>query len=61
LKDIVVAPIQISELHGRRDQLRRPHDIPLPAKVLINFADSGGRSVGVVRFRTKPQGIRVSK
>jgi hypothetical protein len=26
---------------------------PLPANVGINFADSGGRSVGIVRLRNK--------
>jgi len=33
--------------------LRWPRDTPLSAKVGTNFADGGGRSVGIVRVRTK--------
>jgi len=33
--------------------LRWPRDTPLPEKVCTNFADRGGRSVGIVRSRTK--------
>jgi hypothetical protein len=38
--------------HGRRDPLRWPRDIPLSAKVGINFAEKR-RSLGIVRSRTK--------
>jgi hypothetical protein len=36
---------------------RWPRDIILSTKVGTNFVDSGGRSVGIVRSRTKGHGV----
>ena len=49
----VAAPVKKIEINGRGDPLRWPRDTLLSAKVGTNFADGGGRSVGIVRSRTK--------
>ena len=46
----VAAPVQKTEINGRGDPLRCPRDTHLSANVGTNF---GGRSVGIVRSRTK--------
>jgi hypothetical protein len=38
--------------------LRADHATPLyPQKLALNFAESGGRSVGIVHLRTKGRGV----
>jgi hypothetical protein len=38
--------------HGRGDLLRRPRDTLYPQKLALTSLKSGGRSVGIVRWRT---------
>jgi hypothetical protein len=50
--------------YNRRDPSRRPRDTPLTIKVGTNFAESGGRSVGIDRSRAETTGyytVLVSK
>ena len=49
----VAAPGLETEINGRRDPLRWPRDTPLPAKLALTAPTGGGRSVGIVRSRTK--------
>jgi hypothetical protein len=37
------------------DLLRWPHDTLYPLKLALTSSSSGGRSVGIVRWRTKPR------
>jgi hypothetical protein len=39
--------------YGRGDQLRWPRDTLYPQKLALTSPTSGGRSVGIVRLRTK--------
>jgi hypothetical protein len=39
--------------YGNRDPLCRPRDILYPKKLALTSPTSGGRSVGIVRSRTK--------
>jgi hypothetical protein len=39
--------------HGRRDPSRWPRDTLYPQKLALTSPTSGGRSVGIVRSRTK--------
>jgi hypothetical protein len=39
--------------YGRRDPLRLPRDTLYPQKLALTSPTSGGRSVGIVRLRTK--------
>jgi hypothetical protein len=41
------------EINGRGDSLRWPHDTHYPLKLALTSPTSGGRSVGIVRLRTK--------
>jgi hypothetical protein len=45
--------VAASEIKGRRDPLRRPRDSLYPQKLALTSPTSGGRSVGIVRLRTK--------
>jgi hypothetical protein len=54
LERTVAAPVQKSEIHGRGDSLRWPRDTLYPLKSALTSPKSGGRSVGIVRWRTKP-------
>jgi hypothetical protein len=42
-----------SREYGRGDPLRLPHDTLYPQKLALTSPTSGGRSVGIVRSRTK--------
>jgi hypothetical protein len=42
------------EINGRGDSLRWPRDTLYPLNLALNSPISGGRSVGIVRWRTKP-------
>ena len=54
LEKKVAAPAQKTEINGRGDPLRWPRDTPLSAKKLaLTSPTDGGRSVGIVRSRTK--------
>ena len=48
----VAAPVLKTE-NGRGESLRGPRDTPLSAKVGTTSPTGGGRSVGIVRSRTK--------
>jgi hypothetical protein len=46
------APVQKTEINGHGDPLRWPRDTLYPLKLALNSPTSGGRSVGIVRWRT---------
>jgi hypothetical protein len=48
-----VAPVQKTEINGCRDSLRSPRDTLYLLKLALTSPTSGGRSVGIVRLRTK--------
>ena len=49
----VAAPVQKTEINGRGDPLRWPRDTLYPQKLELTSPTGGGRSVGIVRSRTK--------
>jgi hypothetical protein len=49
-----------NRVNGRRDPLRWPLDTLYPQKLALTSATSGGRSVGIVRLRTKSHGVLFS-
>jgi hypothetical protein len=49
----VAAPVQKTEINGRGDLLRSQRDTLYPLKLALTSPTSGGRSVGIVRWRTK--------
>jgi hypothetical protein len=53
---LVNCPVYETEINGRGDPLRRPHTL-YPKKLALNSPKSGGRSVGIVRLRTKGHGV----
>ena len=56
-----MAPVQKTEINGRGDPLRWPRDTPLSAKKLaLTLPTGGGRSVGIVRSRTKATELGIS-
>jgi hypothetical protein len=52
LKRKVATPVEKTEINGRGDSLRWPLDTLYPQKLAITSPTSGGRSVGIVRWRT---------
>jgi hypothetical protein len=52
LKKEVAAPVKKTEINGRGNPLRWPRNTLYPQSRHY-FTDSGGRSVGIVRLRTK--------
>jgi hypothetical protein len=48
---------QENRINGREDPLRWPCDTIYPQKLALNSSTSGGRSVGIVRLRTKGHGV----
>jgi hypothetical protein len=50
---------QETDINGRRDRLRWPRDTLYPQKLAQTSLTSGGRSVGIVRLRTKGRGVLV--
>jgi hypothetical protein len=46
-----------NRINGRRDPLSWPRDTLYPQKLTLTSPTSGGRSVGIVRLRTKGHGI----
>jgi hypothetical protein len=46
-----------NQINGRRDPLRWPRDTLYPQKLALTSPASGGRSVGIVRLRTKSHGV----
>jgi hypothetical protein len=42
-----------NRIYGSRDSLRRPRDTLYPQELAVTSPTSGGRSVSIVRFRTK--------
>jgi hypothetical protein len=53
LEEIVAAPVKKTETNDRGDPLRCPRDTLYPQKVGITSPTNGGRSVCIVRSRTK--------
>jgi hypothetical protein len=53
LKGKVAASVRKTEIKGRGDSLRWPRDTLYPLKLALTSSTSGGRSVGIVRWRTK--------
>jgi hypothetical protein len=49
----IAAPVQKTEINGCEDSLRWPRDTLYPLKLGLTSPTSGGRSVGIVRLRTK--------
>jgi hypothetical protein len=45
------------KINGWGDPLRWPHDTLYPQKLALTSLTSGGRSVGIVRLRTKSHGV----
>jgi hypothetical protein len=54
------SPVLKTEFNGRGDPLRWPRDTLYPQKLVLTSPTSGGRSVGMVRLRTKSHGVCVS-
>jgi hypothetical protein len=48
---------QKTEINGRGDPLRWPRDTLYQQKLALTSPTSGGRSVGIVRLRTKSHGV----
>jgi hypothetical protein len=48
---------QENRINGRGDPLRWPRDTLYPKKLALTTPTSGGRSVGIVRLRTKGHGV----
>jgi hypothetical protein len=55
LERTVAAPVYKTEINGRGESLRWPHDTLYPLKLALTSPRNGGRSVGIVRWRTKPR------
>jgi hypothetical protein len=55
----VAAPVLKADINGRRDPLRWPRDTLYPQKLALSPPTSVGRSVGIVRVRTKSHGVLV--
>jgi hypothetical protein len=53
VKEVVAAPVYKSEINDRGNPLRWPRDTLYPQKLALTSPKSGGRSVGIVRSRTK--------
>jgi hypothetical protein len=53
LEEKVAAPVYKTEINDRRNPLRWPRDTLYPQKLALTSPTSGGRSVGIVRSRTK--------
>jgi hypothetical protein len=50
-------PGQENRINGRRDPLRWPRDTLYSQKLALTSPTRGGRSVGIVRLRTKAHGV----
>jgi hypothetical protein len=48
---------QEKRINDRGDPLRWPRDTLYPLKLALTLPTSGGRSVGIVRFRTTSHGV----
>jgi hypothetical protein len=57
LNEKVAAPVKKTELTTRGDPLRSPCDTFYPQKLALTSPTSGGRSVSIVRLRTKGHGV----
>jgi hypothetical protein len=51
LETKVAAPVYKTKINGRGDSLRCPRDTLYPLKLALTSPTSGGRSVGIVRWR----------
>jgi hypothetical protein len=59
LERTIATPVYKIETNGRGDSLRWPRDTLYPLKLPLTSPTSGGRSVGVDRWRTKPRSSSV--
>jgi hypothetical protein len=57
LNEKVAALVKKTELTAGGDPLRWPRDTPYPQKLALTSPTRGGRSVGIVRLRTKGHGV----
>jgi hypothetical protein len=60
IEELLVWKSSGSSLENRMtggDPLRWPHDFLYPQKLALTSPTSGGRSVGIVRLRTKNHGV----
>jgi hypothetical protein len=55
LERTVAAPVYKTEINGHGDSLRCPRDTLCPLKLALTSPTSGGRSVGIVGWWTKPR------
>jgi hypothetical protein len=53
----VAAPVLKADINDRKDPLRWPRYTLYPQKLALISSTSGGRSVGIVRVRTKGHGV----
>jgi hypothetical protein len=53
----LATPVKKTDIDDRRDPLRWPRDTLYPQKLALISPTSGGRSVGIVRLRTKGHGV----
>jgi hypothetical protein len=58
LERTVAAPVYKTEIKGCDVSLRWPRDTFYPLKMALTSPTSGGRSVGIVRWRTEPPGFQ---
>jgi hypothetical protein len=61
LERTVAVPIYKTEINGRGNSLRWPLHIFYPLKLALTSPTSGGRSVGIVRWRTKSPEVILSE
>jgi hypothetical protein len=54
LERTVAVPVKKTEINGRGDSFRWPRDTLYVLKLALTSPTSGGRSVGIVCWRTKP-------
>jgi hypothetical protein len=50
---------QNDEINGHGNPLPGPRDTLYPQKLVLSSPTSGGRSVGIVRLRTKSHGVMI--
>jgi hypothetical protein len=57
MPDPMTLLILVTEINGRGDLLRQPHDTLYPQKLTLTSTTSGGRSVGIIRLRITGHGV----
>jgi hypothetical protein len=59
LKGKVAAPVEKLKINDHGNPLRRPRDTLYPQRLALTSLTSGGRSVGIIRSRTKATEFRL--